>query len=106
MVIGPGRCLVLAVRFRLSVYHTTRFSTVFRLVWHTPISERFPESLENGGFCDSLSATPRNVKAHITWCGTTESHTLHFSHVLPLVWPSRHGILSTAIGGEVRSILP
>ena len=33
-------------------------------------------SLENGGFHDSHSATPHDVKAHIAWCGLLLYHTM------------------------------
>ena len=35
-------------------------------------------SLENGGFRDPCFATPRDVKAHIAWCGSLLCHTMRF----------------------------
>ena len=43
-------------------------------------------SLENGGFHDSHSATPHDVKAHIAWCGSLLYHTMRFWGVFRLVW--------------------
>ena len=43
-------------------------------------------SLENGGFRDPCFATPRDVKAHIAWCGSLLCHTMRFWGVFRLVW--------------------
>ena len=43
-------------------------------------------SLENGGFHDPCFATPRDVKAHIAWCGLLLYHTMRFWGVFRLVW--------------------
>ena len=43
-------------------------------------------SLKNGGFRDPCFATPRDVKAHIAWCGLLLCHTMRFWGVFRLVW--------------------
>ena len=74
--------------------------TVIRLspVPHHAISEDFGagvakgdsgpihRSLENGGFRDPCFATPRDVKAHIAWCGLLLYHTMRFWGVFRQVW--------------------
>lgn len=100
MVIGPG-----AAWFQLSGSGcpcTTPHD--FRRFWAgvaTPVSERFPESLENGGFCDSLSAIPRNEKAHIPLCGTTKATQCIFPMFFP--WCGHPGTASLARQSAAKS---
>ena len=49
-------------------------------------SEPIHRSLENGGSRDPCFATPRDVKAHIAWCGSLLYHTMRFWGVFRLVW--------------------
>lgn len=100
MVIGPGApgssCPVPVVR----VPHHTIFDGFWAGV-ATPVSERFPESLENGGFCDSLSAIPRNEKAHIPLCGTTKATQCIFPMFFP--WCGHPGTASLARQSAAKS---
>ena len=78
--------------------------TIFDGFWAgvaTPVSERFPESLENGGFCDSLSAIPRNEKAHIPLCGTTKATQCIFPMFFP--WCGHPGTASLARQSAAKS---
>ena len=66
------------------LYHTMRFLTVLGLAKGD--SGPIHRSLENGGFRDPCFATPRDVKAHIAWCGSLLCHTMRFWGVFRLVW--------------------
>lgn len=100
MVIGPG-----ADWFRLSVYHTTRFSTVFGLVWQRRYQSVFPNHWKMA--VSVIRFLPYHVMRRLTFhcVAQQKPHNAFFPCFSPGV-PSRHGILSTAIGGEVRPILP
>lgn len=84
MVIGPGRRLVPAVRFRLSVYHTTRFSTVFGLVWQRRYQSVFPNHWKMA--VSVIRFLPYHVMRRLTFhCVAQQKPHNAFSHVFPLV---------------------
>ena len=100
MVIGPG-----AAWFQLSGSGcpcTTPHDFRRFLGWCGNAGIRaFPESLENGGFCDSLSAIPRNEKAHIPLCGTTKATQCIFPMFFP--WCGHPGTASLARQSAAKS---
>ncbi len=60
------------------LYHTMRFLTVLGLVWPRAIPAPFTGHWKSAVSATASFATPRDVKAHIAWCGSLLYHTMRF----------------------------
>ena len=87
------------------LYHTMRFLTVLGLVWPRAIPGPFTGHWKMA--VSVIRFLPYHVMRRLTFhcVAQQKPHNAFFPCFSPGV-PSRHGILSTAIGGEVRPILP
>lgn len=101
MVIGPGRRLVPAVRFRLSVYHTTRLSTVFGLVWQRRYQSFFPNHWKMA--VSVIRFLPHHVMRRLTFQCVAQQKAIQCIFPMFFPWCGHPGTASLARQSAAKS---